>query len=260
MAVPPIPAPHEQLTHRPFSFYPPILNIDHNEWRYRGATWSEIQVVNTKSGLELWIPRRFLGQVSRIDEPVLILGLLKELEYRAGAVWPTQRRVLEMPRPPLGAPPAGEANAAGGPAQVVGISLEPGTERRIGSLVGLALVAALTGTVLVISFTRGSVLRQRVVYTARDTDYLTLTRDDDYYSVIRKLGRPVEDRWRSETGELQYRVLTYPARSYSIILMGSDRNDARVIGVMDRDWRPIHYVSTPDGGTTAPMLRRLPKF
>ncbi len=28
---------------------------------------------------------------------MVIVGLLKELEYKEGAVWPYQRRVIEMP-------------------------------------------------------------------------------------------------------------------------------------------------------------------
>ena len=30
----------ETLGDRPFSFYPPIIGIEHNEWIYRRATWS----------------------------------------------------------------------------------------------------------------------------------------------------------------------------------------------------------------------------
>src|SRR5450755_427366 len=97
MASPPIPPSLEHLATRPFSFYPPILNVEHNEWLFRKATWSEILVVNCKSGAEIWISRRFVGEVSRIDDPVLIVGLNRELEYKGGAVWPCQRRVIEMP-------------------------------------------------------------------------------------------------------------------------------------------------------------------
>src|SRR5215475_7852601 len=97
MASPPIPPSLEHLATRPFSFYPPILNVEHNEWLFRKATWSEILVVNCKSGSEIWISRRFVGEVSRIDDPVLIVGLTRELEYKGGAVWPYQRRVIEMP-------------------------------------------------------------------------------------------------------------------------------------------------------------------
>src|SRR3954454_16309056 len=98
MSVQPIPPPVEHLGQRPFSFYPPILNTEHNEWIFRRATWSEILVVNTKTNTEIWVPRRFMGEISRIEEPVMILGLLKELEYKSGQVLPSSRRVIEIPR------------------------------------------------------------------------------------------------------------------------------------------------------------------
>jgi len=54
-----IPPPFEHLAHRPFAFYPPILNVEHNEWTYRKSNWSEILVANKKTGQEIWVPRRF---------------------------------------------------------------------------------------------------------------------------------------------------------------------------------------------------------
>src|SRR5678815_4383623 len=130
MSIPPIPTPLESLGGRPFSFYPAILNIEHNEWLFRKATWSEILVHNVKSKEEIWIPRRFIGELSRTDEPVVIVGLVKELEYRGGVILPYQRRIIEMPvavndrRPATGAPRPE-------PAPIVGIRLEPGAEARI---------------------------------------------------------------------------------------------------------------------------------
>ena len=59
-----------------------------------------------KRGAEVWIPRRFVGEESRVDDPVLIVGLQEELDYRGGAVWPNQRRIIEMPMA-IGAPPQG---------------------------------------------------------------------------------------------------------------------------------------------------------
>src|SRR6202795_251310 len=97
MASPPIPPSLDHLVTRPFSFYPPIVNIEHNEWLFRKASWSEILVVNCKSASEIWIPRRFVGEVSRVDDPVLIVGLNRELEYKSGMIVPFQRRVIEMP-------------------------------------------------------------------------------------------------------------------------------------------------------------------
>ena len=73
------------------------MGIEHNEWLYRKANWSEILVVNCRSGAELWIPRSFVGEVARVEDPVLIVGLTRELEYKGGMVVPFQRRVIEMP-------------------------------------------------------------------------------------------------------------------------------------------------------------------
>jgi hypothetical protein len=75
MSAPPTPPFIEQMSRRTFSFFPPILNVEHNEWRLRKTAWSEILVVNAKSDLEVWIPRRLLGDVSSVDEPVMIVGL-----------------------------------------------------------------------------------------------------------------------------------------------------------------------------------------
>ena len=93
-----MPPGFEQIGNRPFSFYPPVVNVEHNEWHYRKATWSEVLVVNAKTALEVWIPRLYIGEISRIEEPVVILGLSKELEYKGGQVWPYVSRVIEMPR------------------------------------------------------------------------------------------------------------------------------------------------------------------
>src|SRR5215471_7529593 len=97
MASPHIPPQFDHLITRPFSFYPPIVGIEHNEWLYRKASWSEILVVNCKTSEEIWISRRYVGEVSRVDDPVLIVGLVRELEYKGGMVVPYQRRVIEMP-------------------------------------------------------------------------------------------------------------------------------------------------------------------
>jgi hypothetical protein len=98
MPGPPIPASFESLRHRPFSFYPPIVNVEHNEWILRRANWTDFQVINTKTKDELCVPRRFVGEGALVEEPVMIVGLVKELECREGVVLPHVRRVIEMPR------------------------------------------------------------------------------------------------------------------------------------------------------------------
>src|SRR3954466_13968742 len=97
VASPPIPPQLEHLVTRPFSFYPPIVGIEHNEWLYRKTNWSEILVVNCRSGAEVWISRRYVGEEARVEDPVLIVGLARELEYKGGMIVPFQRRVIEMP-------------------------------------------------------------------------------------------------------------------------------------------------------------------
>jgi hypothetical protein len=249
----------DQLGNRHFSFYPPIINFEHNEWQFRRATWSEILVVNSSTGEEIWIPRRFVGEVSRINDPVLIVGLLKELEYKGGAVWPYQRRVIEMPiavgeRSRTAVPERAE------PAPVIGIRLEPGTDSKIGRLIGGALLVGIVACFLVVTMHRGGLPRPRLVYTAKDQSYLELGPNDDYYSVVRKLGDAGSDRWKSESGDLQYRALSYPQRGYTVILMGTERNKTGYIGTLDDNWHPLHWVEFRTGGSTRSMLRELPRF
>lgn len=262
MASPPIPPPLEHLSTRPFSFYPPIINIEHNEWLYRKATWSEILVVNCKSGAEIWISRRFIGEISRIDDPVLIVGLTRELEYKGGAVWPYQRRVIEMPVAVGGAsaPAASRTADRPSPAPIVGIRLES-NDRRIVRLIGGALALGIFLCVAALTINRVGEFRQRTtVFTARDQQFLDLSSRDDFLAVVQKLGSPTTDHWQSETNSLQVRALGYPDRKYTVLLMGSDRGKAVYIGTMDDNWKPIHSVELHSGGTTSSLLRNLKRF
>jgi hypothetical protein len=261
MSLPPISA-LEHLGNRPFSFYPPVLNIEQNEWFFRRGTWSEILVVNSRSGAEVWIPRRFLGEISQIEDPVVIVGLVKELEYKAGAVWPHQRRVIEMPvavgERPRTLPPPGDS-----PAPVIGIRTESVTDRRMGKLVGVTILAGMVGVVasfIAVNMFREGTLRQRVVYGDRDPGYQQLTHDDDYYAVARRLGRPDEDHWQSDSGAIQFRSLWYSQHAYFVVLMGDSRNGARYIGAMDKNWNPIHCVALRSGVSTCSTLHGLKKF
>jgi hypothetical protein len=252
---PPIPPPLEALRHRPFSFYPAILDIEHNEWQYRKATWSEVLVVNARTGQEVWIPRRFLGEVSRIEDPVVIVGLVRELEYRGGAVWPHQRRVIEMPMAVGAALPPSVRPLQREPAPVVGIRLESKTDSNIFRVVGGALVVGIVAAYFVVNFYRAGAPRPRITYTAKDQSYLDLTARDDYPAVVRKLGAPARDRWQSEAGAIQYRALSYTDRAYTIILMGADRKGASYIGTLDENWKPLRTFSSTDS-----LLRCLPRF
>jgi hypothetical protein len=257
MSSPPVPPSLDQLGHRAFSFYPPILNIEHNEWIFRRGTWSEILVLNTKTQSELWVPRRFLGEVSSVEEPVMIVGLSKELEWKAGMVLPHERRVIEMPRAINDSPPPQPSTPAAS-APVVGIRLESRAESRISRLILGAMVLGIVACVVVVALFRDS--GSRVRYTTVEQTNLGLTGRDDFFSVVSKLGTPADDRWRSDQGELQYRALGYPQLGVVLILMGSDRNSAHYIGAMDKSWKVVHSVPLPGGRDSSAILKGLKRF
>ena len=159
-----------ELGQRRFSFYPPVVNIEHNEWTFRRATWTDVQVMNTKTRAEVWVPRRFVGEVSSVDAPFIIVGLLKELECKEDVLVPHVRRVIEMPRAVNGAVNSrirpfargkrldGEPDA---PAPVIAIRLEPeggSRTRRVlrGSVAAGILVCFIAGIIF-----RDGPLRQR---------------------------------------------------------------------------------------------------
>jgi hypothetical protein len=263
MAVPPIPPPLAQLGGRPFSFYPGILNAGHNEWVYRSATWSDVLVRNTKTKEDVSVPRRYLGDISRVDAPVIIVGLLAELEYRAGAVWPAERRVIEMPRAVGGAmndaPRPRLTQSAATLAPVVGIRLESERTSRVGRVVVGGVALGVAGCVLAISLFRGGVIATRAFYAPMSQVDLPLTASDDGPAVVRALGQPAADRWLSGSGD-QYELLAYPQRKLNVILMGHDREGARYIGAMDWNWRPAHAVEIPGYASSYQLLRHLPRF
>ena len=184
MASPPIPPSLDHLTTRPFSFYPPILNFEHNEWLFRKATWSEILVVNCRTGVEIWISRRLsLAESPASSDPVLIVGLNRELEYKGGTVWPFQRRVIEMPTAAGGSPMAsGAVPDRRASASVVGIRLES-NDRRIFKLIAAALPVAVLLCLAALRLTQVGEVRQGVVFTTKDQQYLALTSRDDFFAV-----------------------------------------------------------------------------
>jgi hypothetical protein len=233
--VPPIPPPFDQLGHTPFSFYPPIVNVEHNEWVFRRATWSEIQVMNTKTSDELWIPRRVIGELSAVGEPVVIVGLIKELEYNAGAVYPHVRRVIEMPRA-VNESVRMYARTPGPerPAPVVGIRLESGAKARAARMMLGAFAAGILACVTVVIVFRDGGLGSRVSISPASGIDLPLTSRDDYDTIVSRFGAPSEDRSRAE-----FRRLWYPQHSFSLVL-----REGRYIGALDLNGRVIHAVNS----------------
>jgi len=260
MSVPAIPPPLAQLGRRRFSFYPAILNVKHNEWVYHSATWAEVLVRNTETNEEISVPRRYLGDISRVDAPVMIVGLLKELEYRAGMALPAGRRVIEMPQAVNDWPRARPMESCSGPARVIGIRLESGAESRLGKLALGGVALGVVGCVLAISLFRGGVIATRAFYTPVPPVAVNLTAQDDYSDIVRKLGPPVRERWHDDSGERQYELLAYPQRGVYVILMGRERSDTRYIGALDRGWHPVHAVDLAGYGNSYGLLAHLPRF
>jgi hypothetical protein len=216
----PLPTPLEQLGSRRFSFYPPILGIEHNQWTFRRVTASEIQVVNTRTQDELSIPRRFIGEVSTIGEPVVIVGLVKELELRQGVVYPHVRRVIEMPRAVNDSPRLASPRA---PAAVIGIRVEP--DRSLSwraRWLPATVAAAVLACVAVVSFS---------AHVA-----LPFTAHDDYDSIVARIGPPANEATEMK-GAKQYRRLQYPRRNLTLLLI-----DGHYAGAVDSAGRVLQVV------------------
>src|SRR5580658_5003658 len=123
---------------------------------------------------------------------------------------------------------AGRAPVGG--AAVVGIRLEGQSNSRVGKLVLGGVALGVAGCVLAISLFRGGVIATRAFYAPFSQADLPFTPDDDYSAIVRALGQPQCERWRSgprEQDAEQYQLHAYPQRRLYVILMGSDRDHAR---------------------------------
>ncbi len=144
MSAPLVPSPLDYVGRRRFAFYPPVRNADPNEWLLGTGSWSEVQVVNARTGCEVWIPRQYVGGVSGGGAGLPIVELKKELEFRCGALEARVKRVIEMPHGSKKAETAAqEAARAAGPAPVVGIRLEDRAESTMSKAVVTLGVGAL---------------------------------------------------------------------------------------------------------------------
>lgn len=254
----------ESFAGRAFSFYPAIRNVEYNEWTYGRETWSEILFVNSKTREEVWIPRHFIGRISSAEEPVLIVGLKQELELKGGAVWPFERRLIEMPA--AGGSVRAVVPKAEGPAEPPP-AVPASTDSQMGRLILYALAMGLGACLLVVVFAfQGAPrpqdwLRRRTPAT-KDQQYLTLTREDTYHDVVRKLGPPDREQWITpESAAVHFHALWYSQRSYVVVLMGAERGGVRYIGTIHAATRaPLDEVPLPGGGSTGAMLRTLPRF
>jgi hypothetical protein len=154
MSAPLVPSPLDYVGRRRFSFYPPIRNTEPNDWLLGTGSWAEVQVVNAHSGLELWVPRQYVGGVSGETGLPLVVELTKELDYSRNGLGPRVKRVIEMPHVGNVAGRFLKRSRVPGPAEVVAIRLEneePGKDRYWSKVllaaVVLSVLAALLATI-----------------------------------------------------------------------------------------------------------------
>jgi hypothetical protein len=254
--------PLDQLAEREFSFHPSVGNLETNLWKLVAANWSEFLVENLGDHTQVWVPRRYLGEISASDRPVMIVGLNRSLDYKAGQVWPVQKRVIEMPRLPSGGAEPVSDESPGSSAQSMrnaGLRLDA-SEKKVGRLILVALAGSVLLVALVIFYYRGMESGEMISYKAVVQESLGLGPEDDYFAVVRKLGPPQSDRWKAEGESLQYRVLEYPQLNLNIILAGRERKQAAYVGAMDRDWKVVDSVNQKGGSNTYRVLAKLPRF
>ena len=239
--------PLSELRNRTFAFFPAIVGADRNEWRLRTATLSEATVENVQTSQQLTIARHWLGEISSVEAPVLIVGLVKELELREGAVIPHRRKVLEMPRAVNAGP--FHATASEHKAPVVAIRTElakatsPARRWLRGGLAAGVITCIAAGVLL-----RDAPLGGRYGIFRGAFRSLRLTSLDDYEAVVEKLGRPVsEDRLRTGDGT-PYLRLWYPRPGIAVILSG-EGDKARYAGALNSSGHVLH--------ATAPALMNL---
>lgn len=253
--------PLDELRGRRFSFYPAIRGIEHNEWTLVDSTWSEVQVRNGDSGHEFWIPRSHLGGLSSTDSPVVILGLHRELEFKAGGIFPYRSVVREIPSTPASRSP--QPATLPSPPQRLLSGSDAKTLKFLGMAVGGALLVSVVGFVAIVGGLHNPFEALfKTDTTTSDQRYLGLGSTDSYFEVVGRLGQPESEEWISgEEDELQIQALHYPSRNYIIVMMGGTRAEMRYLGTMHEPSRQIlDSAQLARGGDTSSMMRNLPKF
>lgn len=251
-----------ELAGRTFAFFPAIRNIEHNEWTLEKETWSEVLAKNARTGDEIWVPRSHIGKISSTDAPILIVGLLRELQFKGGSVSPFRQQVVAMPTPGGTTRPTVAAPEPPAPKRT-----NSAADRQTLSFIGKALLAGLAVVLLFVmfNFSKGenpiAALFRTDISTA-DQRYLGLTNTDSYHLVISKMGQPETEQWLSlEEADLQFEALWYPQRSYLLILMGGTRADMRYIGTLhDPSRKVLDAARLSRGGDTSSLLHNLPNF
>jgi len=95
MPAPFVPSPLDYVGRRRFAFYPPIAHPEPNEWLLGIGERAEVQVVNAKTGTEIWVSRQYIGAVTETSSS-LVVGLTQPLDVRRGCVEPRLKQVIEL--------------------------------------------------------------------------------------------------------------------------------------------------------------------
>ncbi len=240
---------------RSFAFYPPILGVAHNEWRFRRATWTDVVVINTKSGDEACIPRSFLADVSA-NAPVVIVGLKREMEWREGMAVPYRRPVVELPIAVNDNTPAPPRTRR--PAPVVNIRLDsPRTPAATGRKAVVVVMLGVVAAAVVADVARPGEVLERIEGVRPHRVWQQLKPGDDYSAVVSKLGQPDMQRTLiDEKGDV-FRSLEYPSERFTAILEGTTQESAHYVASLDARGR---ILGVPPGGVSAARLRSLPRF
>jgi hypothetical protein len=249
----------DEIGRRRFAFYPSIWNLEPNEWMLSSATWVDAQVVNARTGQQISVARRYIGAVSETDDPILIVGLTKELEFRENALWPRVRKVIEMPLAVNETRPFRLFDTRPeGPAPVVGIRLENGDESRASKLLTTAGIGAVVVSLLVVGVFSTGIIDGRPGAPVWQSNR-GFTQRDTYASVTRRLGPPfAERRFESASGE-RFLALDYPDRRITVILMQTPEGDeARYLGTTNAAGRVLHSIPAHRGLNPDSVLATLP--
>jgi hypothetical protein len=186
----------------------------------------------------------------------MIVGLSRELEWHDGAVVPRQRRVIELP---VTVDHGRAVSRPGHLAPVINIRLEPESDTRTRKWIGVAAVLGAVAFTIVAGATRQTQAHMHPDLFHAYRSYLQLGPDDDYDTVIRKLGHPASVGTRQD-GDRIFRTLTYTSRHYSVVLMGSTAmpNATRYIGAVDLRSRVLDAVRFRDGSSAERFLKLKP--
>jgi len=183
--------------------------------------------------------------------------LKRELEWKAGLVSPRLRPVIELPiavNDSRQAAPADPHRLA----PVINIRLEP--HPQIGRIkkIGVTMMLGSMALLIIANVARQMQMRQRADVFRISRSWLQLTAEDDYVSVLRKLGKPASDRTLRGPDGSSWRVLSYPGREFRVVLGGSAQS--RYIGTLDPHGRVLGAVALPDGSSAARLLRLVPNL